>query len=77
MSTELDVCRACGREVRFGERQHHLDEACVPETVVRPPGFAGRLPPSPWVMGVDHAEKTYWSSDSWGRFDAQRKSSRR
>ena len=29
----------------FGERQHHLDEACVPETVVRVPGFAGRMPP--------------------------------
>lgn len=41
---DLDACPHCGGEVRFGERQHHLDEACVPEVVVRPPGFAGRMP---------------------------------
>lgn len=51
--TDLDVCPHCGGEVRFGERQHHLDEACVPEVVVRTPGFAGRMPSSPWVRGMD------------------------
>lgn len=60
MDTRLDVCPHCRREVLFGERQHHLSEACVPETVVRVPGFAGRMPR---VEGIYRGPMEGWSRE--------------
>ena len=41
--TDLDVCPHCRGEIRFGERQHHLDEVCVPEREEFVPGLVGRM----------------------------------
>lgn len=61
MSTDLDVCPHCGGEIRFGEREHHLDEACVPARVVHAPGFAGRMP-RPEIGGIFREAQRAWEN---------------